>query len=50
MAFTGFTAKDFQVFAIPHFPGRMLAIRGRSNRSFRPGRGDRPEAQDNRRQ
>ena len=28
MAFTGFTAKDFQVFAIPDFPGRMAAIRG----------------------
>ncbi len=27
MAFTGFTAKDFQVFAIPDFPGRMAAIR-----------------------
>jgi uncharacterized protein YktB (UPF0637 family) len=28
MAFTGFTAKDLQVFAIPDFPGRMAAIRG----------------------
>jgi len=28
MAFGGFTAKDFQVFAIPDFPGRMAAIRG----------------------
>jgi uncharacterized protein YktB (UPF0637 family) len=28
MAFTGFIAKDFQVFAIPDFPGRMAAIRG----------------------
>ena len=28
MVFTGFTAKDFQVFAIPDFPGRMAAIRG----------------------
>jgi len=28
MAFTGFTAKDFQVFAIADFPGRMAAIRG----------------------
>jgi uncharacterized protein YktB (UPF0637 family) len=27
MAFTGFTAKDLQVFAIPDFPGRMAAIR-----------------------
>ena len=28
MAFSGFTAKSFQVFAIPDFPGRMAAIRG----------------------
>ena len=28
MPFDGFTAKDFQVFAIPDFPGRMAAIRG----------------------
>jgi len=28
MAFTGFIAKDFQVFAIPDFAGRMAAIRG----------------------
>ena len=28
MSFVGFTAKDFQVFAIPDFPGRMAAIRG----------------------
>jgi len=28
MTFRGFTAKDFQVFAIPDFPGRMAAIRG----------------------
>jgi uncharacterized protein YktB (UPF0637 family) len=28
MPFDGFTAKDFQVFAIPEFPGRMAAIRG----------------------
>ncbi len=27
MAFDGFTAKDFQVFAIPDFAGRMAAIR-----------------------
>ena len=27
MGFTGFTAKDFQVFAIPAFEGRMAAIR-----------------------
>ena len=27
MAFEGFTAKDFQVFAIPDFVGRMAAIR-----------------------
>ncbi len=27
MGFTGFTAKDFQVFAIPNFSGRMAAIR-----------------------
>ena len=27
MGFTGFTAKDFQVFAIPDFSGRMAAIR-----------------------
>ena len=28
MAFTEFTAKDFQVFAIPDFAGRMAALRG----------------------
>jgi len=28
MSFVGFTAKDFQVFAIPDFAGRMTAIRG----------------------
>ena len=28
MPFDGFTAKDFQVFAIPDFLGRMAAIRG----------------------
>ena len=28
MAFTGFTPRDFQVFAILDFPGRMAAIRG----------------------
>jgi uncharacterized protein YktB (UPF0637 family) len=28
MPFDGFTAKDFQVFAILDFPGRMAAIRG----------------------
>src|SRR3990172_2168938 len=28
MPFDGFTAKDFHVFAIPDFPGRMAAIRG----------------------
>ena len=28
MPFDGFTAKDFQVFGIPDFPGRMAAIRG----------------------
>jgi uncharacterized protein YktB (UPF0637 family) len=28
MSFAGFTTKDFQVFAIPDFPGRMAAIRG----------------------
>jgi uncharacterized protein YktB (UPF0637 family) len=28
MAFAGFTGKDFQIFAIPGFPGRMAAIRG----------------------
>ena len=28
MPFDGFTAKDFQVFAIPDFSGRMAAIRG----------------------
>jgi len=28
MPFDGFAAKDFQVFAIPDFPGRMAAIRG----------------------
>jgi uncharacterized protein YktB (UPF0637 family) len=27
MGFSGFTAKDFQVFSIPDFPGRMSAIR-----------------------
>ncbi len=27
MAINGFTAKDFQVFAVPDFPGRMAAIR-----------------------
>jgi len=27
MAFDGFRAKDFEVFAIPDFPGRMAAIR-----------------------
>ena len=27
MGFTGFTAKDFQVFAMPDFAGRMGAIR-----------------------
>jgi len=51
MPFDGFTAKDFQVFAIPDFPGRMAAIRGQIQpKLFALAAGDRPEPQADRRQ